>query len=98
MPAAKKQYKPVLNDISLLPMPESVKMERRQSVQSTISMSKFGNKTFAEINPLQMISRRNTSSLVNQMLNKKGQKKILPQNIFKKGKKWYMKILININQ
>jgi hypothetical protein len=66
-------------------------MEKRQtSLQKTISMSKFGSRIGSDLNPMQMLSRKNTSSLVNQILNKntKVQKKLVQNHVFKKsGKK-----------
>ena len=52
-------------------------------------MSKFGSRVISELNPTHMMNRRNTSSLVNQILNKNHNKpKKAPQSLFKKnGKK-----------
>jgi len=77
-------------ELSFQPLPESFRMEKRSSsVQKTISMSKFGSRIGSDLTPLQMLSRKNTSSLVNQILSKsnKVQKKLVQHHVFKKGVK-----------
>ena len=58
-------------------MRESVKIDKRASNQKTISMSKFGSRI--ELNPLQ-VNRKNTSSLVNEILSKNKVNKKLVQH------------------
>ena len=91
LPSAKKEYRAMSNELNFQPLPESFKMEKRQStLQKTISMSKFGSKIGSDLNSIQMLSRKNTSSLVNQILSKntKVQKKLVQNHVFKKnGKK-----------
>ena len=52
-------------------------------------MSRLGTNSLLPLNSRQMINRKNTSSLVNQVLNKnvKSQKKLLTNHGFKKGNK-----------
>lgn len=88
MPTIKKEYKPVGN-IKLFALPESVKRDSKSSAQKTISVSKFGSRTTIEVNP----NKKNTSSLVNQILNKSmaKQRKMIPSAIAK-NKKWFKSI------
>jgi GTPase SAR1 family protein len=83
VPTTKKDYRPAITELNLLTLPESMKMERRSSSQKTISMSKFGSRIPMEMNSMQMMARKNTSSLVNQILNKQSHqpKKLLQHHI-----------------
>lgn len=90
LPSVKKEYKPLTSELNFQPLPESFKMEKKPSNQKTISMSKFGSNIRSGINSLQILSRKNTSSLVNQILSKnhKAPKKLVQHDVFKKsGKK-----------
>lgn len=97
LPSVKKEYKPLTSELNFQPLPESFKMEKKPSNQKTISMSKFGSNIRSGINSLQILSRKNTSSLVNQILSKnhKAPKKLVQHDVFKKsGKKWYQFVLV----
>lgn len=92
MPSTKKEYKPV-GSLNLFPLPESVKRENsKPGSQKTISMSKFGSFTGNEINHGNLMHKKSTSSLVNQILNKTANKPRKPvANLLSKTqpkKKW----------